>query len=264
MIIDCHVHVKGGDLYRREFPAEYIVRTMDEAGIDISIVHSICLPPRESNELTLREVKKFPDRLIGFAHALPKPETVDESVKDLERMVKDYNFRGVKIHFGEVGGNCPMDLVSPIIDEAESLGVPCLIDSAGNLDLLKRIVKAHPKATLIFAHLGNMRNEALFDEVIKLARENSNVYLDTSYVRFNWKIADAVEVAGPRKVIFGSDGPLIHPLCELAKIKVLKYLAGAETTMGGTKPITELKVWREEFDDLILYKNIAKLINLEV
>ncbi|HIE22730.1 MAG TPA: amidohydrolase [Candidatus Korarchaeota archaeon] len=263
LIIDCHVHVKGGDAYRREFPAEYIIQTMDEAGIDKSIIHSICLPPRESNDLTYREVMKFPDRLIGFAHALPKPELAEENLTELERAVKDLGFRGVKIHFGEVGGKCSMDLISPIIDETESLGVPCLIDSAGNLDLIREIVEAHPNAKIIFAHLGNMRNEILADEVIRLAEDRSNVYLDTSYVRFNWKIADALERAGPEKLIFGSDGPLIHPLCELAKIKVLKFLAGAETTMGGTKPITILKEWREEYEEMILYRNIARLIGLE-
>ena len=263
MIIDSHVHVKGGDVYRREFPAEYIIRTMNEAGIDKSVVHSICLPPRESNDLTFREVRKYPDRLIGFAHALPLPETLKESITDLERAVNDLGFRGVKIHFGEVGGRCSMDLVSPIIEKAVNLDVPCLIDSAGNLDLIREIVKAHPDAKIILAHLGNVRNEKLIDQVLEVAKANRNVYLDTSYVRFTWKIADAVERVGAEKVIFGSDGPLIHPLCELAKVKVLKYLAGAETTMGGTRPITVLKEWREEYEDLILWKNIARLIGLE-
>jgi len=41
MIVDAHVHVKGGDVYRREFPPELIVKLMDETGVDKSIVFSI-------------------------------------------------------------------------------------------------------------------------------------------------------------------------------------------------------------------------------
>jgi len=51
-IIDSHVHVKGGDLYRRELDPEETIRGMDQAGIDQSCIFSICLPSRESNELT--------------------------------------------------------------------------------------------------------------------------------------------------------------------------------------------------------------------
>jgi len=72
VIVDCHMHVKGGDLYRREFSANFIVRRLDEAGIDKAVVFSICLGSRESNDLTYREVQTFPDRLIGFAHVNPE------------------------------------------------------------------------------------------------------------------------------------------------------------------------------------------------
>ena len=53
VLIDCHVHVKGGDKYKREFRAKQILQCMDEAGIDRSVIFSICLPSRESNALTM-------------------------------------------------------------------------------------------------------------------------------------------------------------------------------------------------------------------
>ena len=42
MIIDCHMHLKGGDIERIEFTPADIVKVMDEAGIDRAIVFAIC------------------------------------------------------------------------------------------------------------------------------------------------------------------------------------------------------------------------------
>ncbi len=42
LIIDGHTHVKHGDKDRTEVPAERVVSQMDEAGIDWSVILSIC------------------------------------------------------------------------------------------------------------------------------------------------------------------------------------------------------------------------------
>jgi amidohydrolase family protein len=48
-----------------------------------------------------------------------------------------------------------------------------------------------------------------------------NVYGDTSGVRRFDYIVQAVKRAGPHKVIFGSDGPWLHPGVEIEKIRLL-------------------------------------------
>ena len=48
-----------------------------------------------------------------------------------------------------------------------------------------------------------------------------NVYADTSGVRYWDCLVQAVKRAGPHKILFGSDGPLLHPAVELYKIKML-------------------------------------------
>jgi hypothetical protein len=57
-------------MYRRRFPAELILRCMDEAGVDRSVVFGVCMSSEEAIALTKAEVAKAPDRLIGFAYAL--------------------------------------------------------------------------------------------------------------------------------------------------------------------------------------------------
>jgi hypothetical protein len=48
-----------------------------------------------------------------------------------------------------------------------------------------------------------------------------NVYADTSAVRRFDYIVEAARRAGPSKLIFGTDGPWLHPALEAYKIKLL-------------------------------------------
>lgn len=222
MIIDAHVHIKGGDVYRREFPPELIVKQMDEAGIDKSIVFSICLPSRESNDLTLKAVNKFPHRLIGFAHVLPQEGGI--AVIELERAVKELGFKGLKLHAGEFTQEYGFTakLLEPVLEKAVKLGIPVLLDPIGKFDPIVEIVNMFSELKLIVAHMGSHNNEIIVSKFIGLARKCENLYLETSWSDIPWKIKEAVEYAGADKLIFGSDGPLYHPLVELTKIRILK------------------------------------------
>jgi uncharacterized protein len=60
------------------------------------------------------------------------------------------------------------------------------------------------------------------------------VHADTSGVRFFDALVQAVRRAGPRKILFGSDGPQLHPGVELHKVRMLGLPADAERlVMGG-------------------------------
>jgi hypothetical protein len=61
----------------------------------------------------------------------------------------------------------------------------------------------------------------------------SNVYGDTSGVyRFDY-LEQAVRRAGPEKLLFGSDGPWLHPAAELYKVRLLRLPAAAEALVLG-------------------------------
>jgi predicted TIM-barrel fold metal-dependent hydrolase len=240
MIIDAHVHVKGGDIYYRNFPAEQILRCMEEAGIDLSIVFGICQSALENIALTKRVVAEGQGRLIGFAHALPAYDR--PVIKDLEHAITVDGMRGIKMHAGECG---VQDYIAgPVLVLAADLGVPCLIDVKSDLTIAKRLAEKHPRTSIIFPHLGGCSiSEPGIDGFIQLACNYANVYLDTSYQALAWKIGDAIERAGAGKIIWGSDGPLIHPALELQKVKILQL--------------------PKEDEDLVLSGNIARLIGLE-
>jgi uncharacterized protein len=60
-----------------------------------------------------------------------------------------------------------------------------------------------------------------------------NVYADTSSVRHYDYIVEAIKRGGPKKVLFGSDGPWLHPGVEIHKIRLLGLPANAESQVLG-------------------------------
>jgi predicted TIM-barrel fold metal-dependent hydrolase len=236
-IWDCHTHVKGGDTFRREFTAEEILRTMDEAGIEKSVTFAMCKPARECTALVEREWRKAPDRLIPFAHMAPSEGPLGWA--EVERAVNELGFRGVKIHFGEVT-DLSLEAVQPTFEHLAALNVPVLVDAALRDDIIRPVAEAYPRLDLIVAHLGGTHNETKTDDFIYLAQQLPNVHLDTSFTRCSWKVPEAIELAGAHKILFGSDGPLIHPAIELMKVRVC-HLA-------------------PEQSELVLWRNLARLL----
>ena len=96
--------------------------------------------------------------------------------------------------------------------------------------------------------VGNAKNDAFLAEVTAHGVEAyastvafvdqlcrlPNVFTDTSGVRYFDVLADAARRAGPHKILFGSDGPLLHPAVELAKARLLaRDPEGAALILGG-------------------------------
>ena len=65
-----------------------------------------------------------------------------------------------------------------------------------------------------------------------LAR-HPNIYTDSAGVRRFDLLEQAVERAGARKILFGSDGPWLHPGVELAKIAALTLSRDDEALVLG-------------------------------
>jgi uncharacterized protein len=69
-------------------------------------------------------------------------------------------------------------------------------------------------------------------EAIELARDEDDVYLETSVGAF-LAIKEALRVLGTEKLIFGSEGPAHHQAVELAKIHALDQHKEAESMILG-------------------------------
>ncbi len=221
MIVDSHVHIKGGDYYRRQFDPDDTLRMLDRAGIDKACILSMCLPSWESNELILNAYRGREDRFIPYAHALP--EEGDIAHEAFRGAVEDWGFQGLKLHCGEVRGEMTPELFIPFFEQAVDLKVPVLIDCINRPELLTRIAEAVPEAKIIAAHLGSFDDAAMVNRFISICRSHPNVWLDTAYSSVPWKIPDAVRYCGAEKIIFGSDGGAGYYPSSIDLAKLMAY-----------------------------------------
>ena len=241
MIIDGHCHAGRGDRFSAPWstdaPLGDYLRRAQTAGIRYTVVipagHS---DYEEANAELSRVVSSHPKRLIGFA-AVHARRDAGRVFEILARAVNDYGFRGVKIH-----GYDAMP-TREVCDAVRRLQVPLLIDVVGRAYIVDLIAPQYPQVNFIIPHLGSFNDDwraqqQVVDQLVRLP----NVYADTAGVRRFDFILQAVRRAGARKLIFGSDGPWLHPGLELHKIHLL----------GLT----------ESDESLILYRNIADLIGL--
>src|SRR5262245_44269904 len=95
-------------------------------------------------------------------------------------------------------------------------------DVAGQAAIVEMLAPQYPEVNFIIPHLGSFADDwraqqQVVDQLVRFP----NVYGDTAGVRRFDYIVQAVKRAGPRKVLFGSDGPWLHPGLELHKIRLL-------------------------------------------
>mgnify|MGYP000079452398 CR=1 FL=1 len=236
-IIDAHVHLKHGDEEKTEYSAETIVRIMDMAGVDRSVVFAMSTTTRRSIEMASEAAERFGDRLIPFVYALPSYER--PVLGEIEEAIGNLGFRGIKIHMGE----CTLEryVSEPVLRLAVEYDVPCLIDFIGKYGILRRIADEFPETKIIVAHFGKYlcRDERLIDEFICIAEGHENIFLDTSGVIIPRKIREAVDRLGSDHIIFGTDGPTPDGaefvLAEIDKIRSLNLNPKDEAAiLGGT------------------------------
>jgi len=92
----------------------------------------------------------------------------------------------------------------------------------------------YPEVDFIIPHLGSFSGDwRAHQQVIDQMTRYANVYGDTSGVyRFDY-LVQAVQRAGPEKLLFGSDGPWLHPEAELHKVRLLRLPPAAEALVLG-------------------------------
>ena len=225
MIWDCHGHLGGGGT-----PEASIARSLkyaDRMGIRrvvVSMGTSFVQDPspeemRRQNDEVLRAVRYAPDRVFGFVYLNPKH--VAESLKEMDRCVRDGPMVGVKLW---VAMHCNHPNLDPIVRRAVELKAPILqhtfLKVAGNLPGestpadLAELARRHPDASLIAAHTG-----ADWERGTRAIRAAKNVRAD---ICGSDPTAGMVEMAvrelGAERVLYGSDFPGRSFASQLAKV----------------------------------------------
>lgn len=232
MIIDCHCHAGTGDGLTGPWDTRasldrYLARA-DAAGIQ----RTVLLAPFHSDYAQAnREVAGIvagdPGRFLAFAFVNPVRDRGRVAAMVAEAVGR-YGFRGIKAHRHD--GRMSRE----VCDVARAWRLPVLYDVMGEVSAVDTLATEYRDVAWVFPHLGSFADDwrAQTAFVDKLARY-PNVHTDTSGVRRFDILVDAVRRAGARKILFGSDGPWLHPGIELAKVKALGLPPAEEALVTG-------------------------------
>ena len=232
MIIDCHCHVGKAEAMTAPWtttaPLSAYLRRARAAGIDKTVVFSLFHTDyAEANAQVARIIASHPGRLIGFAFVHPVRDA-GRIFSMVERAVKRWNFRGIKVHGFEAMPT------REVCETAKAFRLPLLVDVGGQTQVIDMFAPEYPEVNFIIPHLGSFgddwrAHQRLIDQLVRLP----NVYADTSGVRRFDYVVQAVRRAGAHKILFGSDGPWLHPGLELNKIRLLGLPRGEEALILG-------------------------------
>jgi predicted TIM-barrel fold metal-dependent hydrolase len=262
LIIDCHCHAGRGDAltapWNTDAPLEAYLRRARKAGI----THTIVFPAFHSDYVVANRelawlVAARRDRLIGFAmvHCGRDAGRIGEM---LQEAVRNFGFRGVKVHGHE---HLP---TRELCEAARRLRIPVLADVGGKAHVIDMFAPQFPDVTFVIPHLGSFADDwRAHERVIEQMTRYPNVYGDTSGVRRFDYLVQAVKRAGPTKILFGSDGPWLHPGLELQKIRLLGLPANDEALIlgGNAKRIilaVRLDRRREEYPTRLLSSRMRR------
>lgn len=222
MIIDCHCHAGKGDgltgPWDTAAPLDGYLRWAAPHGIDRTVLFAAFHSDyRIANREVARIVKSRPDRFYGFAFVHPARDRGRVGLL-VREAVEQHGFRGIKVHRHDAR------ITREICEAARAWKMPVLYDIMGEVSIVELLATEYPDVNFIIPHLGSFADDwraqlALIDHL----ERHPNVYTDTSGVRRFDILEQAARRAGAGKILYGSDGPWLHPGVELAKVRALGF-----------------------------------------
>ncbi|MFQ6126309.1 MAG: amidohydrolase family protein [Candidatus Heimdallarchaeota archaeon] len=209
---------------------------LSEQGIDLAVILAEDSPVTttakrgtEINEFIAKICSQNPDKMIPFCSVNPK--TVARPAKELQRLVEDLGFKGLKL-YPPYQLYYPNDQeIYPLYAKAEELGIPVMVHTGssvfrgarlkyGDPLYLDDVAVDFPDLKLLQVHSGR---GFWYDQAFFLAKLHKNVYLEIAglppqnllkYFPKLEKLAD--------KFIFGSDWPGVPSIKK--NIKIIREL----------------------------------------
>jgi uncharacterized protein len=218
MIIDAHCHAGKGDgltgPWDTDAPLERYLRRARQAGIGRTVLFAAFHSDYAvANREVARIVHSRPDRFLGFAFVNPAADR-GRVVRLVRQAVEQFGFVGIKLHRYDAR------ISREVCEVARAFSSPVLYDVMGEVSVCELLAQEYPDVNFIIPHLGSFADDwrAQIAFIDHLAR-HPNIYTDTAGVRRFDILEQAVKRAGARKILFGSDGPWLHPGVELAKVR---------------------------------------------
>jgi len=224
MIIDSHCHAGKGDGLTGPWDTDaplgaYLARART-AGIGRTVLFAAFSSDyRAANAAVGRIVTSQPGRFSGYAMVNAGRDR--GRVRDVvAEAVTGWGACGIKVHRHDAR------ITREVCEVAQSFRVPVLYDVVGEVSTVELIATQYPRVEFVIPHLGSFADDWRAQRaMIDVLARHPNIYTDTSGVRRFDLLAEALSRAGPGKMLFGTDGPWLHPGVELSKVAALGLAA---------------------------------------
>jgi len=254
MIIDSHIHLTTIEHWKKSDLSNIVsnvLKQMDSVDIDKAVILNLTNPIYADNVSLAEVLTKHNDRFFYFANL---DYLHYDSVDQIETLVKEHGFSGLKIHPRFQCLDPLNSYMYPIYEKAIDLNIPvliCCFMQSKIIELEKiqpyaidKLAKMYPDLKIIMAHSGWPR---VWDSY-HIVKSNDNVYMDLSLILTKFKQTSIIKDMAymletlDRKIIYGSDYP---------EVSFSDYLNEFHQVSSGLS---------QEKIDNICYKNILKIL----
>jgi uncharacterized protein len=230
-VVDAHCHAGTGDGLSGPWDTRASLGPYRVRAAAAGIRHTVLIPVFTSdyvraNEQVASIIARDPNRFSGLAMVHPSRDA-GRVVAMLSDAVFRLGLRGVKVHRHDA------PITREICSAARRLDLPILYDVMGEIGQVELLAREFPGLRLIIPHLGSFGDDWRAQHaLLPLLERFGDLYADTSGVRrFDVLLEAARRVPG--KLLFGSDGPWLHPGLELAKVRALGLSSSAYAAVAG-------------------------------
>ena len=166
-------------------------------------------PERGNGQMARATATSQGDGLRGYVVA--DPTDIGSAEDQLRRYLDAPGVLGAKVHAEWSGTPTASRAMADLFDLLARFGRPVKIHNAGDGwdEALGAIARRHPHLPIVIAH-GGLGAPSL--EGARLAASTDNVHLEfsSSFARLA-TVREAAAIAGPERLLWGSDAPLLEP-----------------------------------------------------
>ncbi|MDQ1328663.1 MAG: Amidohydro-rel protein [Candidatus Poribacteria bacterium] len=222
-IIDCHFHPAVDEETDTNwfYPSgnmQHQIDTLRRAGIS----RACGAPVKAFTPISFDQIRLLNDKALSLRDDFPDfyipgiqihPHFPHESCKEIERCCEGEGVRwvgelvGYMMGYGvEFATNAALEIMDAIKEHKAVVNIHC-----HDLDVIDKLSESVPDLNIVLAHPGDGK-QVFLDRLEKIAK-HPNLYLDTSGSGIDRYqiLRKVIDVAGRRKLLFGTDYPINNP-----------------------------------------------------